>query len=266
MPKLSINGQQRLTTVTLLLSALAAVLGGLPEEQEEPFDGFSLAMTRQYCLTNSLEKKEKRFKLLLSDTDRTTLMAVLDPRVAAAPQDPSIRIEQNHAFFLEQLRQIGTDLTMLCRGISKLLVVDVALARDQDNPQLIFESMNSTGRELSQADLIRNFMLMGKRPDLQERLSTWYLRPMELAYSFRGACRCSRRTTAAASQRLHARLPHYPPNRWGAPARSGGCRGGACHPHRSEQGQRPRPAQRVGSTPRWNSVWPPSTRSPMPSG
>jgi hypothetical protein len=252
--------------VTLLLSALAVVLGGLPEEQEEPFDGFSPAKIRQYYLTNLLEKKDKHFKLLLSDADRATLMAVEDPGVAAAPQVPSIRIQQNHAFFLERLRDPSTDLAVVCRGISKLLVVDVAFARDQDNPQLIFESMNSTGRELSQADLICNFMLMGKTPDLQERLYTWHLRPMELAYSFGGACRCSRRTTAAASQRLRARLPHHPPERRGAPAQLGGRRGGACHPHRSEQGQRPRPAQRVGSTPRWNSVWPPSTRSPMPSG
>ena len=71
---------------------------------------------------------------------------------------------------------------MVCRGISKLLVVDVALSRDQDNPQLIFESMNSTGRELSQADLIRNFVLMGQPPELQEKLYTLHWRPMELAF------------------------------------------------------------------------------------
>ncbi len=60
--------------------------------------------------------------------------------------------------------------------------MDVALARDQDNPQLIFESMNSTGRELSQADLIRNFVLMGQPPELQERLYTLHWRTMELAF------------------------------------------------------------------------------------
>ena len=46
-------------------------------------------------------------------------------------------------------------------AVRKLVVVDIALSRDQDNPQLIFESMNSTGKELSQADLIRNYVLMG---------------------------------------------------------------------------------------------------------
>ena len=181
-PKLVIDGQQRLTTVTLLLTALADVLSELPEEQQEPIEGFAPAMIREYYLINRLQKGDKRFKLLLSDTDRVTLMALVDPSVAVPPQQPSIRIRDNHQFFLEQLRHPATDLAVVCRGISKLLVVDVALSRDQDNPQLIFESMNSTGRELSQADLIRNYVLMGQAPELQERLYTLHWRPMELAF------------------------------------------------------------------------------------
>lgn len=58
----------------------------------------------------------------------------------------------------------------------------VALNREQDNPQLIFESMNSTGRELSQADLIRNFILMGLEQALQTRLYENYWRPMEVDF------------------------------------------------------------------------------------
>jgi uncharacterized protein with ParB-like and HNH nuclease domain len=181
-PKLVIDGQQRLTTITLVLTALAEVLEALPEDQQEPIEGFAPAMIREYYLINRLHKGDKRFKLLLSDTDRVTLMALVDPTAAATPPEPSIRIKANHQFFLEQLRQPSTDLAMVCRGISKLLVVDVALARDQDNPQLIFESMNSTGRELSQADLIRNFVLMGQPPELQEQLYTLHWRPMELLF------------------------------------------------------------------------------------
>jgi uncharacterized protein with ParB-like and HNH nuclease domain len=66
-------------------------------------------------------------------------------------------------------------------GLAKLVIVDIALSRDQDNPQLIFESMNSTGRELSQADLIRNFILMGLEPQHQTRLYEDHWRPMEVA-------------------------------------------------------------------------------------
>jgi predicted transport protein len=109
-------------------------------------------------------------------------MALVDPTAAALPAEPSTRIQENHQFFLEQLRAPATDLAVVCRGISKLLVVDVALSRDQDNPQLIFESMNSTGRELSQADLIRNYVLMGQPPELQERLYTLHWRPMEQSF------------------------------------------------------------------------------------
>lgn len=181
-PKLVIDGQQRLTTVTLLLTALADVLEALPEDQQEPIEEFAPAIIRETYLTRRHQKGDKRFKLLLSDTDRVTLMALLDPTAAALPAEPSIRIQANHQFFLEQLGAQTTDLAVVCRGISKLLVVDVALSRDQDNPQLIFESMNSTGRELSQADLIRNYVLMGQPPELQERLYTLHWRPMEQAF------------------------------------------------------------------------------------
>ena len=62
------------------------------------------------------------------------------------------------------------------------MIVDISLNRDQDNPQLIFESLNSTGRELSQADLIRNFILMGLEPQLQTKLYEQYWRPMEVDF------------------------------------------------------------------------------------
>jgi uncharacterized protein with ParB-like and HNH nuclease domain len=89
---------------------------------------------------------------------------------------------QNFALFQELLTDCKGDYAAVCKGLAKLVVVDIALTRDQDNPQLIFESMNSTGRELSQADLIRNFILMGLEPVLQTRLYEQFWRPMELAF------------------------------------------------------------------------------------
>lgn len=62
------------------------------------------------------------------------------------------------------------------------MMVDIKLKRDQDDPQLIFESMNSTGKELSQADLIRNYILMGLETELQTRLYEIYWRPMEVDF------------------------------------------------------------------------------------
>lgn len=97
----------------------------------------------------------------------------------AQPKEPSLRVTQNFDLFTDLLTQYKDDLAPVCRGLAKLVVVDIALSRDHDNPQLIFESMNSTGKELSQADLIRNFVLMGLEPVLQTRLYEEYWRPME---------------------------------------------------------------------------------------
>jgi uncharacterized protein with ParB-like and HNH nuclease domain len=98
------------------------------------------------------------------------------------PAESSLRVQENFDFFMEQVKSLGTDLAGLCKGLAKLVIVDIALSRDQDNPQLIFESMNSTGRELSQADLIRNFILMGLEPAHQTRLYEDHWRPMEVAF------------------------------------------------------------------------------------
>ncbi|MDB5475404.1 MAG: hypothetical protein JWP49_915 [Phenylobacterium sp.] len=177
---LVIDGQQRLTTLTLILIALAEALEGMSVAEQEPIDGFSPAKIRQYYLVNALEEGDKHYKLILSQTDKTTLKAAVDK--IDAPADKSIRISENLDQFRDLIRQKKADLKTLCRGLAKLLIVDVALNRTQDNPQLIFESMNSTGRELSQADLIRNFVLMGLEPSLQTRLYEAYWRPMELAF------------------------------------------------------------------------------------
>jgi uncharacterized protein with ParB-like and HNH nuclease domain/predicted transport protein len=174
-PLLVIDGQQRLTTVTLLLAALAKALGDL-----EPVDGFSSRKLRNYYLLNPEEAGERHYKLLLSQTDKTSLMAIVDG--AEQPKEASVRVVQNFELFEGLIADSKDDFPALCRGLAKLVVVDVALNRDQDNPQLIFESMNSTGRELSQADLIRNFVLMGLEPALQTRLYEQFWRPMEVDF------------------------------------------------------------------------------------
>ncbi len=174
-PLLVIDGQQRLTTVSLLIEALARALG-----DSEPVEGFSATKLRHYYLTNPPERGERYFKLLLSQTDNDTLKSII--KNTEQPKDPSLRVTQNFDLFTELLVKQKGELEQVCRGLSKLVVVDIALSRDQDNPQLIFESMNSTGKELSQADLIRNYILMGLDPELQTRLYNEYWRPMELEF------------------------------------------------------------------------------------
>ena len=175
-PLLVIDGQQRLTTVMLILEALARRVG-----DGEPVDGFSAKKLRDYYLLNPLEDGERGFKLLLTQTDKKqSLLALMQQQ--SQPAAPSLRITQNFAFFEERVQAVGADLSTLCKGLAKLMIVDIALSRDQDNPQLIFESMNSTGRALSQADLIRNFILMGLARAQQTRLYEAHWRPMEVAF------------------------------------------------------------------------------------
>jgi uncharacterized protein with ParB-like and HNH nuclease domain/predicted transport protein len=176
-PLLVIDGQQRLTTMALLIAALARALDSLPEDSQEPVDGFLPRKLRNYYLINREEEGERRYKLILSQTDRDSLIAVVAGN--EKPKEYSRRIAENLELFETWIAGCKGDLTALCKGIAKLVVVDIALSRDQDNPQLIFESMNSTGRELTQADLIRNFILMGLEPALQTRLYENYWRPME---------------------------------------------------------------------------------------
>jgi uncharacterized protein with ParB-like and HNH nuclease domain len=144
-PLLIIDGQQRLTTVTLLITALANALG-----DTEPVEGFSQRKLRNYYLLNPEEDGEQHFKLILSQTDKASLIAILNQ--SEQPKDYSIRVTENLKLFESLIKDHKDNLATVCKGLAKLLVVDVALSRDQDNPQLIFESMNSTGRELSQAD------------------------------------------------------------------------------------------------------------------
>lgn len=174
-PLLVIDGQQRLTTVSLLIAALAQRLDALSPEGNEPVDGFSPRKLRNYYLVNPEEEGNRHNKLILSQTDRASLIAIVMGK--EQPKDHSIRVTENFKLFQSWLAT--ADIKAVCRGLAKLIVVDIALSRDQDNPQLIFESMNSTGRELTQADLIRNFILMGLEPGLQTQLYRDYWRPME---------------------------------------------------------------------------------------
>ena len=174
-PLLVIDGQQRLTTISLILEALARAVG-----DSEPVEGFSAEKIRHNYLTNSLEKDDRFYKLVLSDTDKDTLKALIKGN--DYPPAASIKIRENFDYFAEQIKLNSKLIEEICNGLAKLMIVDISLERNQDNPQLIFESMNSTGKALSQADLIRNFILMGLEPALQNNLYAQYWRPMELEF------------------------------------------------------------------------------------
>ena len=171
---LVIDGQQRLTTLSLLLIALREALKAADGSAE-----VTPALLDEY-LINQNSKDDLRHKLVLTQSDKATLAALIDDK--PLPSEPSLRVSENYRFFKSQIQASSLSLDVVFRGIQKLMLVDISLDRSHDNPQLIFESLNSTGLDLSQADLIRNFVLMGQEPTTQTDLYQDYWYPMEQSF------------------------------------------------------------------------------------
>ncbi len=170
---LVIDGQQRLTTITLLLTALRDHLN----DEDEFLEKFSRQKIQNRYLINSDEKGDKKFKLILSEPDRDTLLSLIDKN-RRKPSEPSLKIMENFKLFEEWVSNTNK-LETIFKGLDKLMVVEISLERGKDNPQLIFESMNSTGKDLTQTDLIRNYILMGLEPEKQKIFYKKYWRAME---------------------------------------------------------------------------------------
>ena len=174
VPKLLvIDGQQRLTTVTLLIAALAEFI-----KENEVDIGTNATKLQNYYLFNAEEDNDLRFKLLLTRRDKQTLIDLL--KGVESSERVSQRVTENFQFFKKKIN--SENVQDVYNGLMRLFIVDVALEKDVDNPQLIFESMNSTGLDLSQADLIRNYVLMGQEVTLQTELYEKYWFPMEQGF------------------------------------------------------------------------------------
>ena len=172
-PNLIIDGQQRLTTVMLILEALARRL-----DDDGLIKGVSAEELRNSYLVNNYKSGEQKYKLLLTQTDKESLCALVSQK--ERPINYSFQIEKNFESITKWMRGLDAgEFSNLYWGLDKVIIVDISLQRDEDNPQRIFESMNSTGRELSQADLIRNFILMNLDIDQQTSLYQEHWRPME---------------------------------------------------------------------------------------
>ena len=178
---LLIDGQQRMTTLTLLLIALRDQMnqaqgygdGGEEESTPEELD--------DYYLRNRHGKGDRRHKLHLRRADHDTLIALLDGK--DIPDAASERVKENFLFLRDLVAQ--ADAQTVYAGIKKLVVVDVSLTRGQDDPQMIFESLNSTGVDLTQADLIRNFVLMRLDESSQTQLYEEHWQPIEQSFGRR---------------------------------------------------------------------------------
>jgi predicted transport protein len=151
---LLIDGQQRVTTLSLLLAALRDHIleTGWSGNDDDP----TPKKIDAYFLKNIQEDGERQHKLVLRRHDQSTLESLVHG--TEMPKEPSDRLVENYEYFRDMIRT--EDPADIYRGIGRLVIVDVTLDRNSDDPQLIFESLNSTGIDLSESDLIRNFLLM----------------------------------------------------------------------------------------------------------
>ncbi|GAA7535194.1 DUF262 and DUF1524 domain-containing protein [Helicobacter pylori] len=171
---LIIDGQQRLTTITLLFIALRDHLN----DEDEFLEKFSCQKIQNRYLINSDEKGDKKFKLILSESDRDTLLSLID-KDRRKPSEPSLKIMENFKLFEEWISKNTDKLETIFKGLDKLMVIEISLKEGKNNPQLIFESMNSTGKDLTQTDLIKNYILMGLELEEQKIFYEKYWRAME---------------------------------------------------------------------------------------
>ncbi|MCY4490095.1 MAG: DUF262 and DUF1524 domain-containing protein [Thaumarchaeota archaeon] len=171
--RMVIDGQQRLTTISLLLAALGEIF------EENGNKNTKTKINNKYLFNND-EQGEERYKLLLQQHDYDTFKNIING--TEIPKDHSYNIANNFKFFQEQFRKKNVDFNLIYKGISKLAIVDISLDNNHDNPQVIFESLNSTGKDLSQADLIRNYVLMNLDRENQERLYMNFWLPMEKSF------------------------------------------------------------------------------------
>ncbi|WP_000338637.1 DUF262 and DUF1524 domain-containing protein [Helicobacter pylori] len=167
-PLLIIDGQQRLTTITLLLIAL----------RNHSNDEYKRKKIESY-LINSNKDGDKKFRLILSESDKDTLLSLIDKN-KRKPSEPSVKIMENFKLFEKWISENTDKLETIFKGLEKFMIVWIALEKGKDDPQLIFESMNSKGIELTQTDLIRNYIIMEtETEEKQKDFYNGYWRAME---------------------------------------------------------------------------------------
>ena len=171
-----IDGQQRLATLFILLIALrdTALSAGNARLAERITDTY---------LANKYAPAHERYKLLPTQADRVAFRQIADRAPGTEPV-PGL-ITEAFTYFQQQLKEwIGGEPEraeeMLRLILERLSLVSITL-NDDDDPYLVFESLNAKGMQLTAADLIRNYMFMKIHPDKQDELNEQYWMPMQSA-------------------------------------------------------------------------------------
>ncbi len=172
-----IDGQQRMTTLTLLLLALRNYAIKNPDDST-----INARRIDNMLLKNEYEDGDERYKMLLTETDRDILISLIEGKQIM--EDTRSRLIENYNFFVSKIADKEIQPAEVYESIGKLQIVNITLDRAVDDAQAIFESLNSTGKELSESDLIRNYILMGLVPSEQTYVYEHLWRPMEQLFVY----------------------------------------------------------------------------------
>ena len=170
---LVIDGQQRITTVSLLLLAIANLVkaGIVTPKDPNLYD----VITKKY-LVDEINPKQRKMKLKPIKGDQDSYDRLWgDP----SEYNQSSRITQNYLYFYNQIQRDDISVDQLFSAVEKLQIIDITLTPPDDDPQLVFESLNSTGLDLNEGDKIRNFVLMRRSMEEQEQFYDDYWSPIE---------------------------------------------------------------------------------------
>ncbi len=162
-----IDGQQRLITVTLIWLAIYKLAKSLDRHEliEDIYEAY---------LVN--KREEEKLKLRPTENNDRVLRHLIEDVYIDKSNEYS-RLVENYEYFASKI--LGENLDVILKGLNKLMFVEISLERGKDDPQRIFESLNSTGLDLSQADLIRNYILMDLKHEEQKRFYEQYWRLIE---------------------------------------------------------------------------------------
>lgn len=164
-----IDGQQRLTTTSILLIALHTFLKNKEEKTDE--EKVLSEQILDFLINKYSPEKDKRIRLKPNKQDKEYFENLFSNGNA---ENVNSNIVSNYNFFYEKIKSEILSPQEVFDAFRKLKIVLIDLVRGQDDPQLIFESLNSTGVDLTAGDLIRNYILMDLQPVEQEKMYKTY--------------------------------------------------------------------------------------------
>lgn len=169
---LVIDGQQRITTISILLLAIFNIL---KENRLKANGVIKEKVMNQYLINQYCEDEDRKLKLKPIKNDREAFERLFNNEEFIESSNVTI----NYRYFYERIINGEISIQELFEAIEKLIIVEIELKNGEDDPQLIFESLNSTGLDLTDADKVRNFILMGKPSRVQENLYNNYWNKVE---------------------------------------------------------------------------------------